>query len=641
MLPTHRQPDTYTFGEARRLWGSRRARLVSFAFAVFCILIVLSASSGPRLRLFPSPWSPSQDLDAEETPSSPPPPSLPEKPPLPLPRPLYWPRPPTNNPPLAAAPTPTRASNLPPPATVITDPPPFPKLPTPEDSGDLALWRQRAEQVKEAFVRSYEVYEEFAYPHDELRPVSDGIRDNFNGWGATLVDGFDTMILMGLDDLTNRSIAHIAKLTFVEVSNSPHLLHKNKQIQFFETVIRYLGGLLSAYALASQPLYLARADDLGRALIPIFNTTTGLPPFGINTKTGIGGIGWPGNSAILSEMASFQMEYRYLAHLTGRPEYVKHADFITEFLRQHEEHDGLLPLAYSLKNGEAQGKLYSVGARADSAYEYLLKQWLMTGRTEPKFLDMYLRSADAIIEYMLYISPQRKLLYATDLQRTTLRPIGDFQHLSCFLAGVFALGAATIPNVDPRHAWAAEGLAHTCWITYADAATGLGPEVIIFRGNAAGHRWVDELRSWDVRGRPGAVPGTSEATPVRGEEDREYEIHDKRYLLRPETIESFYILYRTTGAAKWRERGWAVFDAIERHTRTKNAYASIKDVNAVPAPRDDDMPSFFFAETLKYAYLLFAEEDKVPLERWTFNTEAHPFPTFTWSAWEQEHLGIR
>lgn len=112
-----------------------------------------------------------------------------------------------------------------------------------------------------------------------------------------------------------------------------------------------------------------------------------------------------GNVAILSEMASCQMEYRYLAHLTGRPEYVKHVspavrllcngaspkfqvDVVTNFLRRHEEKQGLFALSFSLVSGQAQGNSFSVGARADSAYEYLLKQWLMTGRTEKKFLDM-------------------------------------------------------------------------------------------------------------------------------------------------------------------------------------------------------------------------------------------------------------
>ena len=57
-------------------------------------------------------------------------------------------------------------------------------------------------------------------------------------------------------------------------------------------------------------------------------------------------------------------------------------------MRQHEEYEGLFPLTYSMSDGQPQGPKFSVGARADSAYEYLLKQWLMTGKTEQKFLDM-------------------------------------------------------------------------------------------------------------------------------------------------------------------------------------------------------------------------------------------------------------
>lgn len=141
---------------------------------------------------------------------------------------------------------------------------------------------------------------------------------------------------------------------------------------------------------------------------------------------------------------------------------------------------------------------------------------------------------DAIISHILYVSPRRKMLYATDVQRSTLQPSGDMQHLSCFLAGLLALGAATIPHVDPRHAWAAEGLAHTCWITYADTATGLGPDIVDFRGSAVGTRWVDELAAWERQGRHGAPPGTNQTTPVRPGENTEYTVRDKRYLLRPE-----------------------------------------------------------------------------------------------------------
>lgn len=66
-----------------------------------------------------------------------------------------------------------------------------------------------------------------------------------------------------------------------------------------------------------------------------------------------------------------------------------------------------------------------------------------------------------------------------------------------------------------------------------------------------------------------------------------------------QTVESFYILWRTTGDVRWRERGWAVFEAIERHARQTAGYASILNVSAPTeqvVPKDE-MPSFFLAET--------------------------------------------
>ena len=45
-------------------------------------------------------------------------------------------------------------------------------------------------------------------------------------------------------------------------------------------------------------------------------------------------------------------------------------------------------------------------------------------------------------------------------------------------------------------------------------------------------------------------------------------------------------------------------------------------------------------DRLKYLFLLFTDEDIVPLDEWVFNTEAHPLPVFHWSAWEMERYGI-
>jgi hypothetical protein len=43
---------------------------------------------------------------------------------------------------------------------------------------------------------------------------------------------------------------------------------------------------------------------------------------------------------------------------------------------------------------------------------------------------------------------------------------------------------------------------------------------------------------------------------------------------------------------------------------------------------------------LKYLYLLFLDEDRLPLDRWVFSTEAHPLPVFAWTAVERTVFGI-
>jgi mannosyl-oligosaccharide alpha-1,2-mannosidase len=56
-------------------------------------------------------------------------------------------------------------------------------------------------------------------------------------------------------------------------------------------------------------------------------------------------------------------------------------------------------------------------------------------------------------------------------------------------------------------------------------------------------------------------------------------------------------MWKTTGDVKWRERGWTVFEAIERETKTRAGYSSIRYVDHAPGYKKDDMPSFFLAET--------------------------------------------
>jgi mannosyl-oligosaccharide alpha-1,2-mannosidase len=102
------------------------------------------------------------------------------------------------------------------------------------------------------------------------------------------------------------------------------------------------------------------------------------------------------------------------------------------------------------------------------------------------------------------------------------------------------------------------------------------------------------------------------------------DMRDKRYILRPEAIESVFYMHRITGDPKWREYGWKMWQSVERMTRYKIAYSSVMDVTADVPYHTGGMESFWTAETLKYFYMLFEDEDVMSLDDYVLNTEAHP-----------------
>ena len=111
--------------------------------------------------------------------------------------------------------------------------------------------------------------------------------------------------------------------------------------------------------------------------------------------------------------------------------------------------------------------------------------------------------------------------------------------------------------------------------------------------------------------------------------------------LRPEVIESLFVLWRVTRDEKWKKYAWDIFISFERHCKINSGgYSGIRNVLKDPPVLDDYQASFFIAETLKYLYLIFAADEEVesveqlgskegtldliPLSKYVFTTEAHP-----------------
>ncbi|KAJ2490659.1 mannosyl-oligosaccharide alpha-1,2-mannosidase [Coemansia sp. RSA 2050] len=489
-------------------------------------------------------------------------------------------------------------------------------------SDNAPLWAQRRLQVKAATKSAWDAYVRDAFGSDEYHPLSHrGENMTKAGVGYFIADVLDTLLLTGLTDEYKRGRDHLAStLTFDQPG----------AVSLFETTIRVLGGLLSAYHWSGETdtTLLRLADELGGRLAWSFDTETGIPPETAQLQPS----GKP--RAYLSstaEVATLQLEFRYLAKLTGKQQYRKYVDRIMDVMFKAPKYDGLVPIYMDATSGKFSGGEIRLGSRGDSYYEYLLKQWLQTRQSEPELLAEYEAAMEGVKKYLVTLSPNQRLTYVGEIQQATsdtpyFNPKMD--HLVCFLPGSLALGATrgrALSNIPPAQLSArnredlilARELADTCMHMYLDTKTGLSPELVYFRhidpanGKEAEFSKDDQL-----------VPPTGDILARGG---------DRHSLLRPETVESLFVLWSITGEEKWREYGWSIFSAIEKWAKLPaGGYTSLRDITIVPPPREDKMETFFVSETLKYLYLLFSDSDSVPLSQYVFNTEAHPLPQFNW-----------
>uniref|UniRef100_A0A8C2B277 alpha-1,2-Mannosidase n=1 Tax=Cyprinus carpio TaxID=7962 RepID=A0A8C2B277_CYPCA len=285
-----------------------------------------------------------------------------------------------------------------------------------EDSANLKPVKavDRVEAVREAFRHAWKGYKAFAWGHDELKPISKTHGEWF-GLGLTLIDALDTMWILGLKD----EFAEAKKWVETELSFS-----KNVDVNLFESTIRVLGGLLSTYHLTEDTLFLDKAKDIGSRLMPAFKTPSKIPYSDVNIGKGTAHPPrWTTDSTV-AEVTSIQLEFRELSRLTKDPQYQNAVEEVTRHVHRLEgKRDGLVPMFINTNSGKFTRRgAFTLGARADSYYEYLLKQWLQGGKKETELLEDYLQAIEGVRKNLLRQTSPSKLTFVGELSNGRLNP---------------------------------------------------------------------------------------------------------------------------------------------------------------------------------------------------------------------------
>ncbi|KAI6903252.1 class I alpha-mannosidase [Hortaea werneckii] len=499
----------------------------------------------------------------------------------------------------------------------------------------------RQAAVKDAFLHSWQGYKEYAWAQDEVAPISGVPQGNFGGWGATLVDSLDTLWIMGLEEDFKLAVSELKKIDF-----TTSVL---EELNVFETTIRYAGGFLSAFDLSGHayPVLLEKAVELGEMLYHALDTPNRMPITRWRWKnTMLGEPQKPSRSSIVAEVGSLTMEFTRLSQLTGDPKWYDAVVRIMNVFEQQQNQTkipGLWPMQVDTREADfTKESTFSIGGMVDSLYEYLPKEFLMLGGRRQQYRDMYTQSLQAMKENIFFrpLNADNKALLIPGTKRKTptrFRFTPEAQHLSCYAGGMVALAATAFDTPDELDT--ARQLVEGCIWAYESTPTGIMPEVFQAapcqedEGDDctwSQEKWYHAIASPNPpKGASADVPQQVITNAMSIIETSKLppgftRISDSRYMLRPEAIESVFILYRITGDRYYQDKAWNMFQSITSAARTEISYAGIQDVRELNSTMIDSMESFWTAETLKYFYLIFSEPDLVSLDDYVLNTEAHP-----------------
>jgi len=340
----------------------------------------------------------------------------------------------------------------------------------------------------------------------------------------------------------------------------------DNEVQVFEVTIRLLAGLITAYEMDGDKRFLSLATDLGNRMMPAFNTPTGMPYRFVNLQTGKirDSINNP------AEIGTLMMEFGKLSKLTGNKVYYDAAKKAIMQVYAKRSSIDLVGEQINVTKGKWVSTQSHISGYIDSYYEYLYKSWILFG--DKDFLDAFETHNRAIKKYLIDKTNNGWFMRHVDMN-TGKETATLYGALDAFYAGLCAYAGdiPTAKNIQDAN--------YYMWTNF-----NIEPEEFNYK--------TDSITS-------------------------------AYYVLRPENLESCFYLYRLSHKSDYLWMAKTMVDDILDHCKTETAFAALKNVRTYE--QVNSMESFFFAETLKYAYLVFAPASAADLGKIVFTTEAHPF----------------
>jgi mannosyl-oligosaccharide alpha-1,2-mannosidase len=409
--------------------------------------------------------------------------------------------------------------------------------------------RSIADEVRAEFLHGWQGYRKLAWGHDELMPVSGGIHEFFvpnHSFGLSIIEALDTLYVMGLDDELAPSIDWLKHNLDFDV---------DAEVEVFEAIIRMVGGLLSGYLAVPDKFLLDRARDLADRLLPAFaKSPTGIPYRFVNLKTGA--VREPVTN--LAEAGTNILEFGTLSHLWREPKYFAASKRAYRAVIDRKSSLDLLGTHVNVETG-AWTDAVSVAPNppVDSFYEYLWGGWALLADVDCR--EWYHMLTRALLERQA--DWRDGLLWFQQVDFRTGKPVGHVQsELAAFYAELLAAGG-------DRKA-----------------------------GEAYYDSWTKVLEKYPL------LPEEIDYVTL--------EATDPGYELRPEYANSAFDLWLQTHNDKYRATGYEHFAQMRRHCRVPNGYTIVKDVRPTPMILGDLTPGYWFAENMKYLYLLFADSPR-------------------------------